>query len=192
MKARVRNQHRVYWNKSKPGSAGKMSKEVSRAIISKAQLQTPGYQWEEIHSLETIKPRNEQRPCGAKLSGFTNWPYSIWMIRSWKEDLSILCDRIRVHRQTGRLRAPRKDPIILTKRIGAFLKGRSMDVWLNVSHPDWIDHDIKKYNNEKSWYIIVFISKQLILSNSICAAKDRRSDFPMQPTGIFEEGDRRN
>ena len=72
MKARVQEVNIGYIeNKSKPWQAlGKMSKEVSRAIISKAQSQNlREISEEEIHSLETIN-REMNKTLREELSGF--------------------------------------------------------------------------------------------------------------------------
>ena len=136
MKARVTEVNIGYIeNKSKPWQAlGKMSKEVSRAIISKAQLQhTEEISEEEIHSLEAIN-REMNKTLREKLSGFHK-------MAIFDMDDTILKGRFidecatafKFTAKLEDLRAREKDPIILTKRIGMFLKGRTMDELLNVA-----------------------------------------------------------
>lgn len=135
MKARITEVNIGYIeNKSKPWeSLGKMSREVSRAIIAKAQPQPElNLPEEEISSIESIQRE---------------------MHNTLKEDLSrrhklIVFDLDNIifkgsfidecaasfgfTRQLEELRFNEKDPIILTKRIGLLLKGKSIDDLLNV------------------------------------------------------------
>ena len=134
MKARVTEVNIGYIeNNSKPWQAlGKMSKEVSRAIISKAQLQHSGsISEEEIHSLETIN-REMNKTLREKLSGFHK-------MAIFDMDDTILQGRFidacaaefGFTAKLEDLRAREKDAIILTKRIGSFLKGRRCNSPLN-------------------------------------------------------------
>lgn len=168
MKARVKEVNIGYIeNKSKPWQAlGKMSKEVSRAIISKAQLQHPEeISEEDIHSLEAIN-REMNKTLREKLSGFHKMVI-------FDMDDTILKGRTidecaRAFGFTAKLedlRAREKDPIILTKRIGLLLKGRTMDELLNVaSHIEMIS-DIKEVIKElkNRGYIIGIISNSYTL-----------------------------
>ena len=88
MKAKVKEVNIGYIeNKSKPWEAlGKMSKEVSRAIISKAQREDPHtISEEDIHSLETIN-RERIRHCAKNSRDFIRWWFLIWTVRFGRED----------------------------------------------------------------------------------------------------------
>ena len=121
-------------NKSKPWQAlGKMSKEVSHAIISKAHRLNPEFiNEEEMISLETIN-REMNNTLREELSVFRK-------MVAFDMDDTILKGRFidECSRQFGftdrldELRSTEKDPIILTKRIGLLLKGRTIDDLLHV------------------------------------------------------------
>jgi glucosyl-3-phosphoglycerate synthase len=176
MKARVTEVNIGYIeNKSKPWQAlGKMSKEVSRAIISKAQLQHPDeISEEEIHSLEAINSEMN-KTLREKLSGFHK-------MAIFDMDDTILKGRFidecatafKFTAQLADLRAREKDPIILTKRIGMFLKGRTMDELLNVaSHIEPVS-DIKEVIAElkNRGYIIGIISNSYTLITNFVRQK---------------------
>jgi Haloacid Dehalogenase superfamily, subfamily IB, phosphoserine phosphatase-like len=176
MKARVQEVNIGYIeNKSKPWQAlGKMSKEVSRAIISKAQLQHPEeISEEDIHSLEAIN-REMNKTLRESLSGFHKMVI-------FDMDDTILKGRTidecaRTFGFTAKLddlRAREKDPIILTKRIGLLLKGRTMDELLNVaSHIEMIS-DIKEVVKElkNRGYIIGIISNSYTLITNFVRQK---------------------
>ena len=176
MKARVQEVNIGYIeNKSKPWQAlGKMSKEVSRAIISKAQLQHPEeISEEDIHSLEAIN-REMNKTLRESLSGYHKMVI-------FDMDDTILKGRTidecaRTFGFTAKLedlRAREKDPIILTKRIGLLLKGRTMDELLNVaSHIEMIS-DIKEVVKElkNRGYIIGIISNSYTLVTNFVRQK---------------------
>jgi glucosyl-3-phosphoglycerate synthase len=168
MKARVKEVNIGYIeNKSKPWQAlGKMSKEVSRAIISKAQLQHPeDISEEDIHSLEAIN-REMNKTLREKLSGFHKMVI-------FDMDDTILKGRTidecaKAFGFTAKLedlRARESDPIILTKRIGLLLKGRTMDELLNVASRIEMISDIKEVVKElkNRGYIIGIISNSYTL-----------------------------
>lgn len=121
-------------NKSKPWEAlGKMSREVSRAILSRAQRQHSNeLTLENANSLEAIQ-REMSNVIRENLSA-----YKKMMVLDM--DNTILTDRfINVCADTfgfrgklDELRFSESDPIILTKRIGVLLKGRTMDELLGV------------------------------------------------------------
>jgi hypothetical protein len=111
-----------------------MSKEVSRAIISKAHSQNHAeISEEEIHALETVN-REMNKTLREELSGFHR-------MAIFDMDDTILKGRTidAFAREFGftakleDLRDREKDPIILTKRIGLLLKGRTMDELLNIA-----------------------------------------------------------
>ena len=130
MKARVAEVNIGYIeNKSKPWEAlGKMSKEVSRAIIRKAHGHDAGeLTEEEVISLETIN-REMNKVLKEELATFHKMVI-------FDMDDTILKGRFinECAKKFGffplleDLRAREKDPIILTKRIGLMLKGRTID-----------------------------------------------------------------
>jgi glucosyl-3-phosphoglycerate synthase len=175
MKARVTEINIGYIeNKSKPWQAlGKMSKEVSRAIISKAQLVHSEISEEEIHSLETIN-REMNKTLREQLSGFHK-------MAIFDMDDTILQGRFIDACATAfgftakleDLRAREKDAIILTKRIGAFLKGRTMDELLHVASQIDMVSDIKEVIKElkNRGYIIGIISNSYTLITNFVRQK---------------------
>jgi glucosyl-3-phosphoglycerate synthase len=176
MKARVTEVNIGYIeNKSKPWQAlGKMSKEVSRAIISKAQLQhSDTISEEEIHSLETIN-REMNKTLREKLSGFHK-------MAIFDMDDTILQGRFIDACATAfgftakleDLRAREKDAIILTKRIGSYLKGRTMDELLHVASQIDMVSDIKEVIKElkNRGYIIGIISNSYTLITNFVRQK---------------------
>ncbi|THU31954.1 glycosyltransferase [Niastella caeni] len=175
MKARVTEVNIGYIeNKSKPWQAlGKMSKEVSRAIISKAQLQHTDISEEEIHSLETIN-REMNKTLREKLSGFHK-------MAIFDMDDTILQGRFidacaaafGFTAKLEDLRAREKDAIILTKRIGTFLKGRTMDELLHVASQIEMVSDIKEVVKElkNRGYIIGIISNSYTLITNLVRQK---------------------
>lgn len=135
MKAKVKEVNIGYIeNKSKPWEAlGKMSREVSRAILSKAQRQHNNeLSQENVNSLEAIH-REMNNVLRENLSAFNK------MIIFDMDD-TILKSRFIQECATAfgfmpkleELRFNEKDPIILTKRIGLLLKNRTMDELLHV------------------------------------------------------------
>jgi phosphoserine phosphatase SerB len=159
-------------NKSKPWQAlGKMSKEVSRAIITKAQRQDPeDVSEEELHSLEAVN-REMNKTLREKLSGFHKMVV-------FDMDDTILKGRLidecaKAYGFTGRLedlREQEKDPIILTKRIGLLLKGRTMDDLLNVASRIEMVGDIKevvKALKEKGYIIGIISNSYMLITNFV-------------------------
>lgn len=136
MKARVQEVNIGYIeNKSKPWEAlGRMSREVSRAIISKAQGHSNnGLSEENVNSIEAINRE-------------MNWVLRENLADYHKMLVLDMDDTILKKRfinecaqafgfmgKLEELRFNEKDPIILTKRIGLLLKGRTMDELLNVA-----------------------------------------------------------
>jgi len=168
MKAKVKEVNIGYIeNKSKPWEAlGKMSKEVSRAIISKAQREDPHTVSEEdFHSLETIN-REMNKTLREKLSGFHkmvafDMDDTIWRGRFIDECAKAFGFTAKLED----LRFAEKDSIILTKRIGLLLKGRTMDELLNVASQIELISDIKEVISvlKQKGYIIGIISNSYTL-----------------------------
>jgi glucosyl-3-phosphoglycerate synthase len=176
MKARVKEISIGYIeNKSKPWQAlGVMSKEVSRAIISKAQRQHP-HEIDEaaIHSLEAINSEMN-KTLREKLSGFHK-------MAIFDMDNTILIGRTidecaKAFGFTAKLEDLREretDPIILTKRIGLLLKGRTMDELLNIASNIEMVPDIKEVVKElkNRGYIIGIISNSYTLVTNFVRQK---------------------
>jgi glucosyl-3-phosphoglycerate synthase len=154
-------------NKSKPWEAlGKMSKEVSRAILSKARGSSTGiFSEADFHSLETIN-REMNKVLRENISGYHK-------MAIFDMDDTILHGRF-INEcakkfgflpQLDDLRAAEKDPIILTKRIGLLLKGRSMDELLQVASGIEIVDDCKQVISDlkSKGYIIGIISNSYTL-----------------------------
>lgn len=192
MKARIKEVNIGYIeNKSKPWQAlGKMSKEVSRAIISKAQRQHPEeISEEEIHSLETINSEMN-KTLREKLSGFHK------MVVFDMDDTILMGRTIDAFAKefgfTGKLedlRAQEKDSIILTKRIGMLLKGRTMDDMLNVASKISMVPDIKdvvKQLKEKGYIIGIISNSYTLITNYVRQQID--ADFSYANQLEFFEG----
>lgn len=168
MKARVKEVNIGYIeNKSKPWQAlGKMSNEVSRAIITKAQKQGSTHiSEEEIHSLETIN-REMNKTLREKLSGFHR------MLIFDMDDTILKGRTIDACAKTfgftnklNDLREEEKDGMILTKRIALLLKGRTIDDMLNVVSTIPMIDDIKEVvaNFKERGYVIGIISNSYSL-----------------------------
>ncbi|HKO81919.1 MAG TPA: HAD hydrolase family protein, partial [Chitinophagaceae bacterium] len=135
MKARVQEVNIGYIeNKSKPWEAlGKMSGEVSRAIISRArQYHNDEFTKESVNSLEAIQ-REMNNVLRENLSVYHK------MIVFDMDD-TILINRFidecakafGFKPKLDELRFSEKDPIILTKRIGLLLKNKTIDDLLHV------------------------------------------------------------
>lgn len=168
MKARIREVNIGYIeNKSKPWQAlGKMSKEVSRAIITKAQRQHPEeISEEDIHSLEAINSEMnktlKEKLCGFHKMAIFDMDDTILKGRTIDECAKQFGFTARLED----LRAQEKDPIILTKRIGLLLKGRTIDDLLNVASGIEMISDIKEVIAELKarGYIIGIISNSYTL-----------------------------
>jgi glucosyl-3-phosphoglycerate synthase len=168
MQARIKEVNIGYIeNKSKPWEAlGKMSKEVSKAIISRSQRRQSGkINEEEITSVETIN-REMNKILRENLSGFHKMVI-------WDMDDTILKGRFidECARAFGfiakleDLRSKEKDPIILTKRIALLLQGRSIDELLQVAGQIPMVEDIKEVVKElkNRGYITGIISHSYML-----------------------------
>jgi phosphoserine phosphatase len=136
MQARIKEVNIGYIeNKSKPWeSLGKMSSEVSKAIINKAQTFHPQEVTEnEMLSLETIN-REMNKTLREKLSGFHKMVIFDMDGTLWKDRFIDCCARLfKFTAQLEDLRYSESDPIILTKRIALLLKGKSIDELLQVA-----------------------------------------------------------
>ncbi len=191
MKAKVTEANIGYIeNKSKPWEAlGKMSKEVSRAIIRKAQGHNAELSEEDVSSLVTIN-REMNNVLKEELATFHK------MIIFDMDD-TILKGRFinNCAKAFGffpaleDLRAIEKDPVILTKRIGLMLKGRTIDELLNIVDKMSIVDDIKKVvielKNKK--YLVGIISNSYSLITNYVKQKIG-ADFSLAYSLEFLEG----
>ncbi len=151
MKARMKEVHIGYIeNKSKPWEAlGKMSKEVSTAIINKTHGQmTVDLSEEDVVSLETIN-REMNKVLKEQLSGYHKMIVFDMDQTIFKSRFIDECaHRFGFNAQLEDLRFSEKDPIILTKRIGILLKNKTMDDLLNVAAGMAIVEDIRQVISE--------------------------------------------
>src|SRR5688572_2275573 len=159
-------------NKSKPWEAlGKMSKEVSRAIIRKAHGQhSVGLTEEEVISLETINSEMN-KVLKEELATFHK-------MMVFDMDDTILNGRFidECAKKFGffpmleDLRATEKDPIILTKRVGLMLKGKTIDDLLNVVDDMEIIEDIKRVIKElkrKKYFVGIISNSYSLITNYV-------------------------
>jgi len=181
MKARIKEVNIGYIeNKSKPWEAlGKMSKEVARAIITKAQQQNPSeVNEEEVKSIEEIN-RQMNSALQENLSGFHK-------MAIFDMDDTILKGRFidACAKKFGfvpkleELREQETDAIILSKRIALLLKGRTIDELLDVIHHIEMVPDIKdviKSLKEKGYFTGIISTSYSLISNYVM--KNIGADF---------------
>lgn len=192
MKARVKEVNIGYIeNKSKPWEAlGKMSREVSRAILSKAQRHHNNeLSQESVNSLEAIQ-REMNNVLRENLSDFNK------MI-VFDMDNTILLSRFidecatafNFHNKLDELRFNEKDPIILTKRVGLLLKSRTMDELLHViSNMDMVE-DIKEvvqFYKERGYIVGIISHSYTLITNYV--KQQIGADFSVAHTLEFFEG----
>jgi glucosyl-3-phosphoglycerate synthase len=192
MKARVTEINIGYIeNRSKPWEAlGKMSKEVSRAIIRKAHGQNSvEFTEADVVSLETINSEMN-KVLKEELAAFHK------MIIFDMDD-TILKGRFidECAKKFGffpaleDLRAKEKDPIILTKRIGLMLKGKTIDDLLNVVDDMEIIEDVKKVIKElkgKKYFVGIISNSYSLITNYI--KQKIGADFSLANNPEFFEG----
>ena len=173
MKARVHEVNIGYIeNKSKPWEAlGKMSGEVSRAIISKAQRQHNNeLTRESVNTLEAIQ-REMNNVLRENLSVYQK------MIVLDMDDTILInrfidkcADAFGFRTKLDELRFNEKDPIILTKRIGLLLKNKTMDDLLNVisnmGMADNIKEVIQSYK-QKGWLVGIISNSYTLITNYV-------------------------
>ncbi len=159
-------------NKSKPWEAlGKMSKEVSRAILSKSSGSFNGILSEaDFHSMETIHSEMN-KVLRENIAGFQK-------MAIFDMDDTILHGRFinECAKEFGflpaldDLRAVEKDSIILTKRIGLLLKGRTIDELLQVAANIKIVEDCKgviSHLKSKGYIIGIISNSYSLITNYI-------------------------
>ena len=168
MKARVKEVNIGYIeNKSKPWEAlGKMSREVSRAIITKAQGQeNNALSMESANSLEVIQ-REMNNVLRENLSGYQKmivFDMDDTILKS--RYINECADAFGFRPKLEELRFSEKDPIILTKRIGLLLKNRTMDELLHIiSNMQMADNIIEVIQSFKQkGYLVGIISHSYTL-----------------------------
>jgi glucosyl-3-phosphoglycerate synthase len=192
MKARVKEVNIGYIeNKSKPWEAlGKMSKEVSRAIISKAQGEPTAVLTEyDVISLEAIN-REMNKVLKEELSVYHK-------MAIFDMDDTILEGRFidecskefGFFPQLEDLRETEHDPIILSKRIGLMLRGRTMDDLLHVASRMKMVDDIKsvvKELKQKNYVVGIISSSYTLVTNYV--KQDIGADFSLAYGLEFKEG----
>jgi phosphoserine phosphatase SerB len=168
MKARVQEVNIGYIeNKSKPWEAlGKMSGEVSRAIITKARrYHNDEFTKENVNSLEAIQ-REMNNVLRENLSVYHK------MIVFDMDDTILInrfinecADAFGFKAKLDELRFNEKDPIILTKRIGLLLKNKTIDDLLHVISNMEMAENIKEVVSayKQKGYLVGIISHSYTL-----------------------------
>ena len=178
-------------NKSKPWEAlGKMSREVSRAIISRAQRQhnnelTP----ENVNSLEAIQ-REMTNVIRENLSDYHRMMV-LDMDNTILTDrfINVCAEKFGFRAKLDELRFSESDPIILTKRIGLLLKGRTMDELLNViSGMEMAEnaHDVVQYYKSKGYLVGIISHSYTLITNYV--RQQIGADFSVAHQLEFIEG----
>lgn len=192
MKARVQEVNIGYIeNKSKPWQAlGKMSGEVSRAIISKAQRQHNNELTQEsVNSLEAIQ-REMNNVLRENLSAYQK------MIVLDMDDTILIsrfidkcADTFGFKPKLDELRFNEKDPIILTKRVGLLLKNKTMDDLLqvisNMKMADNIKEVVQRYK-EKGYLVGIISHSYTLITNYV--KQQIGADFSVAHQLEFFEG----
>jgi HAD superfamily phosphoserine phosphatase-like hydrolase len=192
MKARVEEVNIGYIeNKSKAWEAlGKMSREVSKAIITRAQGQeNSGLSQESVNTLEVIQ-REMNNVLRENLSVYHKMIVFDMDHTILKERFIDQCaDTFGFAPKLEDLRFSEKDPIILTKRIGLLLKGRTMDELLNViskmEMADNIKEVIQAYK-EKGYLVGIISHSYSLITNYI--KQQIGADFSVAHQLEFFEG----
>lgn len=176
MKARIKEVNIGYIeNKSKPWEAlGKMSREVARAIIIKAQQQNPG---EEIEAyIETIEEINREMNMALKENISLHKKMAVFDMDDTILNgrfIQACAKKFRFTAALEDLREQETDSIILTKRIAPLLKGKSIDELLDVAHEIPLAPDIQKTIRalKQKGYITGIISNSYTLITNYVAKK---------------------
>lgn len=159
-------------NKSKPWeSLGKMSKEVSRAIISKAQPKSEfNLPEEDLSSIETIQ-REMHNTLKEDLSRYHKLiVFDLDNIIFKGRFIDECAASFGFTRELEELRFNERDPIILTKRIGLLLKGKSMDDLLNIVSKIEMIQDIQSVVQalkEKEYIVGIISHSYLLIANYV-------------------------
>ncbi len=178
-------------NKSKPWeSLGKMSREVSKAIIAKAQRLLPGTVDEaEISKLEIINSEMNE-VLEEELSNYRHMvvlDMDNTILRGRFVDS--MAETYGFTEQLADLRKKENDPVILCKRIGRLMKGKTMEEMLQVISRIPLVDDIKEVVAElkKRNYIVGIISNSYQL---VCGyvKQEIGADFVLANRLEFFEG----
>ncbi len=147
MKARIREVNIGYIeNKSKPWEGlGKMSKEVSRAIITKAQgISKEEMPVEDISTIESIQ-RELHNTLKENLSDYNKMiVFDLDNTIFQGKFIDTCAAHFGFVRQLEELRFNERDPIILTKRIGLLLKNKTLDDLLHIAAEIQLVKDIQE------------------------------------------------
>ena len=163
MKARITEVNIGYLdNKSKPWHAlGRMSKEVARAIITKALVQKKEtVTLEELESMNVIKDQMEyaikEQVKGLKKMAIFDMDDTILRGRF----IDTAAEQLGFVQELRKLRATETDPVILTKQIARLLKGRNFGELLKVAESIPMVGDIEETVTElkSRGYIVGIIS----------------------------------
>ncbi|WP_276500445.1 glycosyltransferase [Terrimonas pollutisoli] len=192
MKARVKEVNIGYIeNKSKPWQAlSKMSGEVSRAILSKAQRHhNDELTQESVNSMEAIQ-REMNNVIRENLSAYKK------MIVLDMDDTILIkrfidqcAEEFGFKTRLDELRFNEKDPIILTKRIGLLLKNKTMDDLLNVISNMQMADNIKEVvgaYKEKGYLVGILSHSYTLITNYI--KQQIGADFSVAHQLEFFEG----
>lgn len=176
MKARIKEVDIGYIdNKSKPWEAlGKMSKEVAKAIITRAQQQNPA---DVVRAdMETIEAINLElhRAVQENLSEFRKmaiFDMDDTLLRG--RFIDACARKFGFMARLEDLRQQESDPVILTKRIGLLLKGKTIDELLDVAQALELVPDVKTTVEElkNRGYIIGIISNSYTLITNLIARR---------------------
>lgn len=192
MQARIKEVNIGYIeNKSKPWEAlGKMSSEVSRAIIAKARMSNPQEVTEkEIHSLEAIN-REMNKTLREQLSGFHKMIVFDMDDTIWQGRFIDTCAQ--QWGFTGKLedlRFAEKDPLILSKRIALLLKGRTIDELLHIASSIKLIDDVKEVVQafkKKGWLVGIISNSYTLITNFV--KQNIGADFSLANQLEFVEG----
>ena len=181
MKARIKEVNIGYIeNKSKPWQAlGKMSREVSKAIIIKAQQQNPGEQTEE--AVESIEEINRQMHDALKENLGVHHRMAIFDMDDTilkGRFIEACAEKFSFTAKLHDLRQEETDPIILSKRIGLLLKGRTIDELLDVVHNIEMVDDIKEVVadlKERGYKVGIISNSYTLITNYV--VKNIGADF---------------
>jgi len=192
MKARVEEVNIGYIeNKSKPWEAlGKMSREVSRAILSRAQRQhSIELSPENANSLEAIQ-REMSNVIRENLSDYKKM-IVLDMDKTILTDrfINVCADTFGFRGKLDELRFSESDPIILTKRIGVLLKGRTMDELLGIiSGMQMADHihEVVQAYKEKGYLTGIISHSYTLITNYV--KQQIGADFSVAHQLEFFEG----
>lgn len=181
MKARITEVNIGYIeNKSKPWQAlGKMSHEVSKAIISKAQQQNPGEKMEE--AVESIEEINRQMHDVLKENLGVHHRMAIFDMDDTilkGRFIEACANKFGFTAKLHDLREEETDPMILSKRIGLLLKGRTIDELLDVIHNISMVDDIKEVVaglKQKGYQVGIISNSYTLITNYV--VKNIGADF---------------